>query len=522
MDSSTIPLHIHWTPQLVRLPSSTPALFVILFAIALWFALNRATADRSIPTIKSSKAWFSTRQDFAAHGVEIIEKGFKQVKSGVFRVTALDGSDLVVISPDHWLAICKKKDEEVSPALKEFFHCELHGAPFEEPFLYEYLRSRMPGFEDRYLDVISEALDEGLCSILGQGVDYSTEKCKRVIVQPQILHIYSHVIWRVILGSDFKPEAVEIFEQYSATLIPVMKKLKAQIPIVARITAAFSSEVRHVNALLERATTLFTPIFERCVQTVEQGSPNNSSVDKEWFEELIRMAPAEKRHDYKFLTNILIGFAFTFVFSPGPSTTQIVYEFAFRPDYVDQVLEEAHEVLGERSEDWNFTRDNLRGLSLLDSFCKETHKHHPTAASNLMKKVHKTQTLPNGVVLPAGTILEVVMTAAHLSNPTLQNPAEWNGRRYHDLRQRMSPAATGFNKYDWGSATRDDVNFGYASHMCPGRWAGCSIAKMFLIKLLAKYQIRPEDGVTERYKDLHLGQYITPDPTKHILFQPKY
>ncbi|GJD00033.1 cytochrome P450 [Colletotrichum higginsianum] len=525
MDSAIIPLHLHWPPQMVRLLNNGPSLATaVLLAVVVSFLIQWATADRSIPKITSSKSWFATRQDFAAHGVEIIEKGFQQVKTGVFRVTALDGSDLVLIAPEHWLAICKKKDEEVAPARKEltrpkFFLCDLHGAPFEEHYLYRYLGARMPGF-DRYLDVISEALDEGISSILDKDFDYSQGARKRVIMQPQILHVYSHVIWRVILGNNFRPEVVDIFETYSATLIPVMKKLKAQRPMMARITAAFSGDVRLVNAQLERATAFFTPIFQQCAEAFEKGLPG-SSVDNDWFEELIRMAPAEKRRDYKYLTNILIGFAFTFVFSPGPSTTQVVYEFAFRPDYVEEVLQEAHDVLGERPESWSFTRDSLRRLSLLDSFCKETHKHHPTAASNLMKKIHKTQTLPNGVVLPAGTIFEVIMTAAHLSNSNLEAPAEWDGRRYHDLRQRMSSTATGSNKYDWGSATRDDVNFGYASHMCPGRWAGCSIAKMFLIKLLSRYDIGPEEGHTERYADLHSGQYILPNPTKHILIRPR-
>ncbi|KAF4412564.1 Cytochrome P450 monooxygenase ATR3 [Colletotrichum fructicola] len=376
----------------------------------------------------------------------------------------------------------------------------------------------MPGF-DKHLDVISEALDEGIASVLSEGFDYSHGDSRPVIMQPQILHVYSHVIWRVILGNNFSPEVVDIFESYSATLIPVMKALKAQRPIIARITAAFSSDVRKVNAQLERVTAFFTPLFEQCAQALEQGL-DMSSVNNDWLEELVRMAPEEKRRDYKYLTNVLIGFAFTFVFSPGPSTTQIVYEFAFRPDYTKLVLEEANQVLGEQVDIWHFTRDSLRRLSLLDSFCKETHKHHPTAASNLMKKIHKTQTLPNGVVLPAGTIFEVVMTAAHLSNPGFDSPAKWNGRRYHELRQQMSNSI-GANKYDWGTATRDDVNFGYASHMCPGRWAGCSIAKMFLIKLLAKYEIRPEDGASERYQDFHSGQYILPNPTKHILVRPR-
>ncbi|KAJ0296863.1 hypothetical protein COL516b_011249 [Colletotrichum fioriniae] len=476
MDSTTLPLH--WFPQLLSLltPYSALAVVVVLVTI-LPMVMDRATAEIPIPKITSSRSWFASRQDFAANGVEIIEKGFKQVKSGVFRVTALNGSDLVLIAPEHWLAICNKKDEEVAPARKEFFLCDLHGAPFEEPFLYRYLASRMPGFAP-----------------------------KRVIIQPQILHIYSHVIWRVILGDNFKPEVVDIFETYSSTLISVMKALKAKRPMMARISAAFSKDVRQVNAQLERASVFFAPLFEQCVQALEQGLAK-TSIDNEWLEQLVRMAPAKRRRDYKYLTNILIGFAFTFVFSPGSSTTQVVYEFAFRPDYVDLVLKEAYDVLGERPEHWGFSQDNLHSLSLLDSFCKETHKHHPTAASNLMRKIHKTQTLPNGVVLPAGTIFEVVMTAAHLSNPKLEDPSKWNGRRYHDLRQEMT-TSIGANKYDWGSATKDDMNFGYASHMCPGRWAGCSTAKMLLIKLLAYYQISPEEGETEKYRDLHSGQYV--------------
>ncbi|KAK1725124.1 hypothetical protein CaCOL14_011046 [Colletotrichum acutatum] len=517
MDSTALPLH--WFPQLASLltPYSVLAVVVVLVTI-LPMVMDRATTGIPIPKISSSRSWFASRQDFAVNGVEIIEKGFKQVKSGVFRVTALDGSDLVLIAPEHWLAICNKKDEEVAPARKEFFLCDLHGAPFEEPFFYRYLASRMPGF-DRYLDVISTALDEGICSVFDQPPHTSKGAPKRVIMQPQILHIYSHVIWRVILGDSFKPEVVDIFETYSATLIPVMKALKAQRPVMARISAAFSKEVRQVKAQLERALAIFAPLLEQCAQALEQGHAK-SSLDNEWLEELIRMAPAERRRDYKYLSNILIGFAFTFVFSPGPSTTQVVYEFAFRPDYIDLVLKEAYDVLGKRPEHWGFSRDNLHSLSLLDSFCKETHKHHPTAASNLMKKIHKTQTLPNGVFLPAGTIFEVVMTAAHLSNPKLEDPSRWNGRRYHDLRQKMT-TSIGANRYDWGSATKDDLNFGYATHTCPGRWAGCSIAKMFLIKLLAYYQISPEEGETERYPDFHSGQCISPNPTKHIILEPR-
>lgn len=149
---------------------------------------------------------------------------------------------------------------------------------------------------------------------------------------------------------------------------------------MARLTAYLSDEVRQVDRQLKQMTTLFTPTLEKCANDIEQGL-EHSSVNNEWFEDLVRLAPREKRRDFQFLTNIFMGFAFTFIFSPVPVTTQIIYEFAYRPEYAELVLKEAREVLGERQDDWTFPREDIRRLSLLDSFCKETHKHHPTAAS---------------------------------------------------------------------------------------------------------------------------------------------
>lgn len=129
-------------------------------------------------------------------------------------------------------------------------------------------------------------------------------------------------------------------------------------------------------------------------------------------------------------------------------------------------------------------------------------------AGNMKKITIKPQALANGIVLPAGTVFEVVEIAAHLSNPAFENPAEWDGRRYFDLRQKASSAGASTSKYDWGAATRDDLNFGYATHMCPGRSAGCSIVKMFIVKLLSRFELCLDDGETERYEDVHFGQFV--------------
>lgn len=70
-----------------------PAISIaVLLGFTVSWILSRASAGRSIPKVASSKCGVASRKDFADHGMEIIQKGFDHVKSGVFRVTSLDGN----------------------------------------------------------------------------------------------------------------------------------------------------------------------------------------------------------------------------------------------------------------------------------------------------------------------------------------------------------------------------------------------------------------------------------------------
>jgi cytochrome P450 len=131
-----------------------------------------------------------------------------------------------------------------------------------------------------------------------------------------------------------------------------------------------------------------------------------------------------------------------------------------------------------------------------------------TGTANLLKKVHKTLTLPNGTILPKGTTFEVAIPPANLRYPKLNQPAEWIGLRYHDLREEGGFSDKLRREYEWGAATRDDMSFGYGSHVCPGKAQGCDMLKMFLVKLLKAYELKLEDGASERYGSVEIGQYV--------------
>lgn len=199
-----------------------------------------------------------------------------------------------------------------------------------------------------------------------------------------------------------------------------------------------------------------------------------------------------------------------------------------RPKYCDLIRQEANNVLGPR--EWQFNKTTLRQLTKLDSFCKETHRHYPASASkyrslephpaaespvltketaNFFKKVHKTITLPNGTTLRKGTIFEVVIQPANLRNPKLNHPAEWDGLRYHDVRKQGGFSDKLRRENEWGAATRDDMSFGYGSHLCPGKAHGCDMLKIFFVKLFTMYELKLEDGASERYKSVDVGQYVS-------------
>lgn len=126
-----------------------------------------------------------------------------------------------------------------------------------------------------------------------------------------------------------------------------------------------------------------------------------------------------------------------------------------------------------------------------------------------MKRVDKTVTLPNGVVLPQGTVFEVAIQPADFCDPRLHHPDKWDGFRFHEMRRLEGFSDKAAREYEWGTSTRDDIDFGYGMHHCPGNAVGCNMLKIFLTKLLEMYDLRPEEGASERYKDVHLGQYVS-------------
>jgi hypothetical protein len=192
-------------------------------------------------------------------------------------------------------------------------------------------------------------------------------------IQQKATRVLTQVMWKLALGDKFSNTIVEISENYHYTHMRALANLKAATPIFLRLIAAKSKDIKELHQHLEAATSFLSPILK----TIRAGMRASSSRGT-WIEWLIRHVSPERLYDDKYLTGILLAYHFGFVFQTGPLITQILYELAFRPEYIRLIENEAQEVLGPNIQ--VYTRHNLRKLTQLDSFCKETHRHHPTTA----------------------------------------------------------------------------------------------------------------------------------------------
>ena len=192
-------------------------------------------------------------------------------------------------------------------------------------------------------------------------------------IQQKATRVLTQVMWKLALGDNFSETIVDVSENYHYTHMRALADLKAANPILLPLIAAKSKDIRQLHQCLEAATKLLSPTFKR----IRAGMAASSSRGT-WIESLIRHVSPENFYDDKYLTGILLAYHFGFVFQTGPLITQIPYELAFRPEYIRLIEDEAQEVLGPNAN--AYTRHNLRKLTQLDSFCKETHRHHPTTA----------------------------------------------------------------------------------------------------------------------------------------------
>ncbi|KAF5617219.1 gibberellin cluster-C13-oxidase [Fusarium tjaetaba] len=293
---------------------------------------------------------------------------------------------------------------------------------------------------------------------------------------------------------------------YTVQCVSIRDQLYAWSPVLRPIIGPLLPSVRSVRRHLRFAAEIMAPLISQVLQDNQKQHQANSDQTKErdtFVSWLLRHLPEELRTPEQVgLDQMLVSFAA--IHTTTMALTKVVWELAKRPEYVEPLRAEIQGVFGPNvgKEAISINKDALSRLQKLDSFIKEVQRWCPSSFITPSRRVMKSMTVSNGIKLQKGTSIAFPAHAIHMSKETptfstnfssdFTNPSPliFDGFRYAKLR-----SIRGQESHHQAATTGPDyLIFNHGKHACPGRFFAVSEIKMILIELLAKYDIRLEDG----------------------------
>lgn len=109
------------------------------------------------------------------------------------------------------------------------------------------------------------------------------------------------------------------------------------------------------------------------------------------------------------------------------------------------------------------------------------------------------------------------------------NPLEFDGFRHYRKRQlEDDPAAPEVDeksrnenrhRHQFATTSETNLHFGHGRYACPGRFLAGNTIKMILSNMLLRYDFRFPGGSTDRPDNVHLHEYVFPNPGACVEFK---
>lgn len=241
-----------------------------------------------------------------------------------------------------------------------------------------------------------------------------------------------------------------------------------------------------------------------------------------------------------------IGLALAAIHTTSNLLTNVVYDLAAYPEYVDPLREEIKAVLAE---DGSLKKTSLLKLKLMDSVIKESQRVNPVSIGkssilslpSLLLFLHVSPKcflhasfqlilpslptvsmnrvalapipLSDGTVIPRGATIAV---SAHINedDAVYPNASAYDGFRFYKKRQEPGHE----HRHQLVTTTSENFSFGHGRHACPGRFFAANETKILLMHMLLKYDWKFKD-VKRRPRNFEIGTESIADPSVELLFR---
>lgn len=470
----------------------------------------RLSKSISVPTVGADTGDVNVlKRRYVQEADVVLREGYEKFKNGMFQVLTPDGPRLFL-------------PRKLAHDLKPFNRHEASGM--------KALADRHIGHYttiDHESDIMLGAIKIDLNRNLGNFVEDveqeithcfetqfpSCDEWTEVDLHESLLRVVAQASARIFVGYPMcrNEEWLDCSTKFAIDVMTGGEKLKQWHPWLRPISQYFIPEMTRIRGDHRRALELLVPELERRAREPNKTERNDMI---EWMQQRSKKL-GDKSFDNKELANLQMLTATAAIHTTRLAIIHALYDLAARPEYIEPLRREISEVL--QNSNGKLQKQHLTQMRKLDSFMKESQRHNPPSVATFQRKAMIPLDLSNGFHIPAGTIVQCN------TNMLDEAPAEWgdpnafDGFRFYKLRGNPGDA----NKYQFAGTSYDSMQFGFGRDACPGRFFASNQIKIILIYVLSNYDLKFEDSVVGRPKNIMFEVNVLADPTVKVLLKKR-
>jgi len=313
---------------------------------------------------------------------------------------------------------------------------------------------------------------------------------------------------RLLVGLPLCREAdyLELNKQFTIDLVNAGRFISLFPLFLRHFAGRFCTRVTNG---LQRGIKHLEPLIKERLELHAEYGKDWTDKPNDVFSWLIDAKPNQSIRDV--VLRVLI-INFTAIHTSSTSFTQVLFDLATHPEYVEDMRKEAEAVIQE--EGWS--KASFSKLRKLDSFIKESLRLSPFGALVMLRKTLKDFTFSDGTTIPAGNTVAVPLLSLHQDEGNYTDASKFDGFRF----ERMSDQEGERVKNQFDTIETNYFLFGQGRHACPGRFFASNELKIMLAYVLLNYDVKMANG-DERPRNLTFGLTNIPNPSAEVMFRKR-
>ncbi|KNG90233.1 cytochrome P450 monooxygenase [Aspergillus nomiae NRRL 13137] len=483
--------------------------------LAFYFIKERSTANASQPSLPTVTHFrllppFLNRILYVVKAPFLIYSGYKKYKSKPFRILKLDG-DLVIL-PQRYLEELGDVHSRQASLVGAKYKNILGGCTnilINSELPARTVSGRLNPVLDRQIPRLLFELHHAFSAV----VPYCEGKYVSVNLYNMILKLVTHSTSRIIIGQRLcrSEQWINTMTNCTYEVCITVKKLQLVPRLLRRLIAPFLPSVRRLEMQLRWiAEQLIVPIIQHR-RGRELNEPSYKKQD-DFLQWMMDLADNDSDRDPMNLAyGLMITMALAVVQTSTMLITHAMYDLLVHPEYFEPLRDEIHETL--RNGWIRASLSNFGAQRRLDSFLRESQRLNPPSEVSAQRVLERPVTLSDRVTLRKGTHICFPSGPMSRDPAVVSDPLNFDGFRWCNDLDAPDGSLT--------DVSPANLHFGFGGQACPGRFFGVVIAKAVMSRLLAEYDLKFEEGQTERPKNIVNGEQIMPSMSTKILIKKK-